>query len=241
MDTEKIIQDLNRRFAEPLPEFYKRRIIFWYDEDQEFADKLDDIQISNAKMVVLTGTNNFEVKKLLNVDDTTSNYLVYSPFSYDNQEDNWFLDIELYSEEFRSDLISMWMDELDNDSNPVFQDFVTYDVHSAFWNMVSQGSGYQDAEPSLQNLARHLLLTASTRTMRQEFLKGLEGYISSAYQAYCYDFVSDWMHGRDSEVIFDIASKVEEDLELPQRFNNSKSMQIEDFLESLLVIKYSNF
>ena len=112
MDTEKIIQDLNRRFAEPLPEFYKRRIIFWYDEDQEFADKLDDIQISNAKMVVLTGTNNFEVKKLLNVDDTTSNYLVYSPFSYDNQEDNWFLDIELYSEEFRSDLISIWMDEL---------------------------------------------------------------------------------------------------------------------------------
>lgn len=300
MDTEKIIQDLNRRFAEPLPEFYMRRIIFWYDEDQEFADKLDDIQISNAKMVVLTGTNNFEVKKLLNVDDTTSNYLVYSPFSYENHEDNWFLDIELYSGEFRSDLISMWMDELkvpqtadlrsgfkkyrkffnaterrnkfkalgitpskmsqlqvaimavlagtdarpnavfkavllnglDNDSNPVFQDFVTYDVHSAFWNMVSQGSGYQDAEPSLQNLARHLLLTASTRTMRQEFLKGLEGYVSSAYQAYCYDFVSDWMHGRDSEVIFDIASKVEEDLELPQRFNNSKSMQIEDFLDT---------
>ena len=31
MDAEKIIQDLNRRFAAPLPEFYKRRIIFWYD------------------------------------------------------------------------------------------------------------------------------------------------------------------------------------------------------------------
>lgn len=31
MDTDKIIQDLNRRFAAPLPEFYQRRIIFWYD------------------------------------------------------------------------------------------------------------------------------------------------------------------------------------------------------------------
>ena len=112
MDTEKIIQDLNRRFAEPLPEFYKRRIIFWYDEDKEFEDKLDEIQISNAKIIALTGSNNFEVKKLLNVDDTLSNYLVYSPFLYDNLEDNWFLDIELYSEEFRADLISMWMDEL---------------------------------------------------------------------------------------------------------------------------------
>ena len=36
MDTDKIIQDLNRRFAVFLPEFYQRRIIFWYDEDKEF-------------------------------------------------------------------------------------------------------------------------------------------------------------------------------------------------------------
>ena len=28
MDTDKIIQDLNRRFVAPLPEFYQRRIIF---------------------------------------------------------------------------------------------------------------------------------------------------------------------------------------------------------------------
>ena len=43
MDTDKIIQDLNRRFAAPLPEFYQRRIIFWYDEDKEFEDKLDEV------------------------------------------------------------------------------------------------------------------------------------------------------------------------------------------------------
>lgn len=28
MDAEKIIQDLNRRFGAPLPEYYRRRIIF---------------------------------------------------------------------------------------------------------------------------------------------------------------------------------------------------------------------
>ena len=32
-DPDKVIQELNRRFAAPLPEFYNRRIIFWYDED----------------------------------------------------------------------------------------------------------------------------------------------------------------------------------------------------------------
>ena len=48
MDADKVIQDLNRRFAAPLPEFYQRRIIFWYDEDQEFADKLDEIVLKNS-------------------------------------------------------------------------------------------------------------------------------------------------------------------------------------------------
>ena len=37
MDVEKIIQDLNRRFAAPLPEFYKRRVIFCCDENREAA------------------------------------------------------------------------------------------------------------------------------------------------------------------------------------------------------------
>ena len=41
MDSEKIVQELNQRFAAPLPEFYKRRIVFWYDEDKEFEDKLE--------------------------------------------------------------------------------------------------------------------------------------------------------------------------------------------------------
>ena len=57
MDTDKIIQDLNRRFAAPLPEFYQRRIIFWYDEDKEFEDKLDEVVLENAKVIALTGNN----------------------------------------------------------------------------------------------------------------------------------------------------------------------------------------
>ena len=45
MDTDKVVQDLNRRFAASLPEFYQRRIIFWYDEDKEFEDKLNEVAI----------------------------------------------------------------------------------------------------------------------------------------------------------------------------------------------------
>lgn len=302
MDTDKVIQDLNRRFAAPLPEFYQRRIIFWYDEDKEFEDKLDEVVLENAKVIALTGNNAFSVKKLLSVDDLTTNYLVYSPLAYNRPDDNWLLDVELYSEEFRADLISIWMDEMSLASNPamrkqvknyrayfnakdrrlkvntqnkvpatpaqlhmavmaaicglkdaqpnmilrsvfragldlknntVYQDFVKYHADGAFWAMVRQGCGFAEEEPDLGRLAIHLLLTAATRTMQQEYLAGLDSFISMPHQAYCYDFISEWLHsdkvnsceagregglGRDIQQLYDVARYVEDEARLHQRF-----------------------
>lgn len=125
MDTEKVWAALNQKFAAPLPEFYKRRIIFWKDEGREFEDKLDEITLTNAKLIILTGKNNFEIKKLLTVDDTVSNFLVYNPFSYtDNLENDWLLNIELYSEEFYADLSSIWMDEMGLPVSPIIRSSV---------------------------------------------------------------------------------------------------------------------
>ena len=113
MDIEKVAQDLSRRFSASLPEFYDRRIIFWHDEDREFEDRLDEIQLNNAKIIILTGNNNFAAKKLLSSDDLTTNYLIYDPFPSDKPEEDWLLDVKLYSEEFRADLISIWMNEME--------------------------------------------------------------------------------------------------------------------------------
>lgn len=298
MDSDKIIQELNQRFAAPLPEFYKRRIVFWYDEDGEFRDRLDEVALNNAKLVALTGTNNFAVKKLLAVDDTTSNYLVYCPLSYEKPEDNWLLDIELYSEEFRADLISIWMDELeipptpamrkqvkeyrkyfnakarrdkiagqnkaptvpaqlhmavmgalgglkdvtpvaimkevlkaglDINTNYLYREFVNYGADKAFWSMVKQGSGYSSEQLDIAQLATHMLLTAATRTMRLEYLAGLDGWISSPHQAFCYDFISDWLHDEDQEQLFEIAKTVEDELKLPQRF---MKLEVSDLVDT---------
>ena len=287
MDTEQITVDLNRRFAEPLPEFYKRRIIVWHDEEREFTDKISEISLEKAKIAVLTGTNYFAVKKLLGVDAPDSNYLLYSPISYETPEDNWLLDIELYSEEFRADLISIWMNEmglpqtaglrsaikpyrkfmnakerrkkimtqthipttaagvqlsimaalagikdakpaavikavlrdgLNTAENHLWQDFVNFGVDEAFWRMVAQGTGYQAEEKGLGRLAVHIMLTASTRTIRQEFLTGLGEFISAPHQAYCYDFVSDWLYAEDSDTLHEIAEYVEEKAKLHERF-----------------------
>ena len=288
MDTDKVIQDLNRRFAAPLPEFYKRRIIFWYDEDREFEDKLEDIEIANAKLLVLTGTNNFAAKQLLNVDDTTSNYLVYSPITYESLEDDWLLNIVLYSEEFRADLISIWMNEMelpatpdfrrlvkvykkffgaqprraaftklnkgittasqmhlavmaaicgatdvqpgsivqavirggtDMASNEVFQSLISYGAEEPFWALVKQASGYFEGEDaSIERMITHILLTATTRTLRIEYLAGLDSFISTPHQAWCYDFVSEWIAKEEKPELNEILRNVEEELNLRKRF-----------------------
>ena len=112
MKLEDIIQELDRRFDLPLREYYERRIIFWQDPEGEFREEIASVKLQNAKVLVLTGRNAFLAKKLLSHDDLTSNYLVYVPFAYERQEDNWLLDLELMSDSFRADLVSMWMSEM---------------------------------------------------------------------------------------------------------------------------------
>ena len=112
MSIQNIEKSLRQRFNAPLAEFYNRRIIFWHDPDGEFVDAVDELHIEGVKLLKLTGTNNFYAKMLLSETDTESNYLVYNPISYKDLRDNWLLDIECYSEEFRADLLSIRMSEL---------------------------------------------------------------------------------------------------------------------------------
>lgn len=286
METEQLLNNLIKRFAAPLPDYYKRRIIFWYDEEREFEDKLDEIQLSNASIIRMTGRNTFAVKKLLSHDDPYGNYLVYCPISYESLEDNWLLDIQLYSEEFRSDLISLWMDDMQiasksalrktvkayrkffaakerrakvarqqeqieklvqlhlavmaaitgaksrepadilqavleagvDEDNRLYADLETYGAKDAFWTMIAQATGYSEADADLGHLICHILMTACTRTLPTENLPGLERYLSAPHQAWCYDFVSDWLHSDRKEHLYRLARFVENTLRLPERF-----------------------
>lgn len=289
MDIVTILDSLKQRFDNPLPEFYQRRIIFWYDEEREFEDQIGELKLEGVTVVALTGSNTFAVKKQLCEDDLTSNYLVYDPRPFTRDDDNWLLNVQLYSEEFRADLISIWIDEmnlpatpiirsqvkryrkffrsqkhrsavkkfsdgisttsqmhlavmaalsgcgslqpgavlravldagLEMETNNVYQSFVSCGADQAFWAMVSQGTGYSEGEnSSLGRLAIHLLLTAATRTMHTDLLAGLEPFLSLPHQAYCYDFVSDWLHSQNTAQLDETARYVEQEARLPQRFS----------------------
>lgn len=112
MTIDTINHSLRERFAQPLRDCHVRRIIFWYDSGREFESMLDEVDIPDVKLLKLTGDNFFEAKMILSETDTQSNYLVYHPISMSHVWDDWLRDIQLYSEEFRADLISMQMDEM---------------------------------------------------------------------------------------------------------------------------------
>ncbi|MCD7950513.1 MAG: BREX-1 system phosphatase PglZ type A [Erysipelotrichaceae bacterium] len=302
MDLEDIIEDLNRRFSLPLKEYYKRRIIFWNDEKRENEDIIDQIELENAKIVKLTGANNFEIKKLINVDDTESNYLIYNPLVINNLKNDWFLDVKLYSEEFRSDRTSRWMnslnipqllelrkrveqyqgffnsesrrnafvsynysitkpveidmvilstlcktrkvstkeiikavlsDSLDFD-NKYMKSFLKYGASTTFWEIVRRTVGYDEEKQSIEQLANHIVINASFRTLNEKLLKGLERYydnVSEEQENFCYELIDEWLHSNQMQDAREIIRVVEDKLELYTRFDKA---EINELLENNL-------
>lgn len=124
MELIDVVKDLENRFDKPLDEFYNRRIIFWQDPEGEFYDSFDEISIPNVKKLKMTENNKFTVKKILSHDDKESDYLVYCPLVFDDKEDNWIYDMFLYSEEFRADLLSMQISEMNLCMNYDFRKYL---------------------------------------------------------------------------------------------------------------------
>lgn len=289
MPNERIQFNLTERFAAPLPEFYRRRIVFWKDEDREFEQDIDELALDGVKIVKLTGSNNFAVKKLLLHDDLDSNYLIYCPIPYADEQEDWLQDIEYYSEVFRADFISMQMEELniepsapmrktvklyakfleskerrqklrrigrdyqtplqlhidimavlaglsegtaqdviiavlsaglDKESNGVLQNIRKFGSIEAFWQLVRKYTGYiEEEDKPLGCFAAHVLLTALFQTMNPSVLKGLERFISETNKAYCYSIIHEWRAGENSEALYDLCRTVENELQLPARFD----------------------
>ncbi|MBR3623785.1 MAG: BREX-1 system phosphatase PglZ type A, partial [Selenomonadaceae bacterium] len=101
-------------------------------------------------------------------------------------------------------------------------DFVNYEIDEAFWRMIAQGTGYNEEDKDIGRLAIHIMLTASSRVIHEElrknFMKGLEKYISTPHQAYCYDLISDWLYAKDNDILREIAKYVEKETNLYKRF-----------------------
>ena len=297
MDLDDILKDLEKRFKEPYPEFYNRRIILWLDQEKEFEDKIDGLELSPVKIVKMAQNNKFEIKKLLSYEDQESDFLVYCPLIFNRKEDNWIQDIMIYSEEFRADLVSIQMDEMKlpdsltirktvkkyrkffnakgrreeikkkntrienpahlelaimstlaaspmnagllirevfkggliEEENKIYQAFLNYEIQERFWEMIRQGTGYYEEEHSLSRLFSHVILTAASRNIHKEAFLGLDSLISSPHEAFCFQFVEDWLRdSKDNKSLYQLVRNLEKELKLHDRLMRLELGQFEN-------------
>lgn len=89
----------------------QRKVIFWYDAPKNFKEDIENDTFVNCK-VLICNKNEFEIKKSIEHDDTSSNYLVYVPNERPADTENWLLDILMYSEEYYADTVALTMRRL---------------------------------------------------------------------------------------------------------------------------------
>ncbi|MGE4535332.1 MAG: BREX-1 system phosphatase PglZ type A, partial [Halomonas sp.] len=88
------------------------RLVFWYDPPGHFAEALDELSLDGVQILNMEGESTFGVKLRLELDEPESPTLLYFPHAEPAPEDDWLLDIKLYSGRFYADQLSMIFNEL---------------------------------------------------------------------------------------------------------------------------------
>ena len=110
MDTKQIRATLDRVFNEE-----KARIVFWNDPEKEFLTLFQGqlfSPIDGVEVIQLDQISALEAKIKIERDDPEGRYLLYTPSEEPEYEDDWLLDVRLYSRSFRADRASIILDEL---------------------------------------------------------------------------------------------------------------------------------
>jgi hypothetical protein len=102
MDNKQIKEALQGIFAKE-----KHRIVFWYDGEQEFAETLPELGRDDANVLRLDEYSPLEVKTRLEIEDAENRYLLYAPHHESAAEDDWLVDLRLYSQTFHADNASI--------------------------------------------------------------------------------------------------------------------------------------
>ena len=106
-DLNQITTALERLFNEE-----GQRIVFWNDPEREFQNTLPFLMLDGVTTLRLDQLGALEIKIRLERDEPTSKFLLYAPTEEPEFEDDWLLDIRLYSRSFRADRASILLQEL---------------------------------------------------------------------------------------------------------------------------------
>ena len=102
LNLKQITDKLNNEFTGDT-----RKLIFWYDDNGDFTEDINTLELQNAKIYCLKKDNQFYTKYFLECIDTTTNYLIYAPFAKPDIKENHLEDTLLYSKRFFADRASL--------------------------------------------------------------------------------------------------------------------------------------
>src|SRR5215213_5207210 len=113
MKTPQVVDSLRRLFREELDRpGAKRGIVFWYDSKGDFENEIASLDLDGVSVLRLDQLSALELKIRLETEDTGSSFLLYSPSTEPAPEQDWLLDIRLYSRTFVADKASVVLDDL---------------------------------------------------------------------------------------------------------------------------------
>ena len=106
-DLDQISAALERLFNEE-----GQRIVFWNDPEQEFQSILPFIMVEGVTTLRLDEVGALDAKIRMERAEPNGRFLLYAPTEEPDYEDDWLLDIRLYSRSFRADRASILLQEL---------------------------------------------------------------------------------------------------------------------------------
>lgn len=110
----------------------RKRLVFWYDEGGQMQEFATSLQMPGV--VILTLKNNaFTIKyKILKGEQPERGFLIYSPQSQPDDENNWLLDLQMEAIPFSADMGSLYAAEC---GIPIELKQKVVDKHVAFFKI----------------------------------------------------------------------------------------------------------
>ncbi|SVE29859.1 uncharacterized protein METZ01_LOCUS482713, partial [marine metagenome] len=96
-----------------LQSLYKsHRIVFWYDEEQEFRQDFDNLELDSVEKCEVKN-NEFGIKVKILHRQPKQKFLLYFPSSCPKPQKNWLLDLLLCHAELRTNPVELVLNELE--------------------------------------------------------------------------------------------------------------------------------
>ena len=148
MSNPKIIQALSNLFG-------KQRIVFWYDVRREFRADFEFLMLPGVEKIELLD-NEFGVKYRLLREQPEQKFLLYRDGPEPEPLDNWLLDVQLASGDFRTDQVALWLAELE--------------LGPEFAPVLAAHVGFFDASKRREALVKILDISDSQTMLRMKML-----------------------------------------------------------------------